>query len=139
MQRCGVPTSQHKRALTDWWRSGDYAMGSMPCEKLGAKSVNNVSARLFASSGRTRLRVVISLCLPLYCVGCVNTPEPVQTRTIYLLPPAEWLQGQAVPPLRGDTWADIAAWAAQSAETALACEADKAALRRWAREQQSDE
>ena len=78
--------------------------------------------------------VLVSLCLMLCFSSCVSSPVPAQIKTVYVLPPTEWMQVQGVPQLRGNTWADLAVFAVELAEAQLSCEMDDAALLRWAQD-----
>ena len=103
------------------------------CKPAGINSANlRVEPQIV--SGRWMPTVLVSLCLMLCFSSCVSSPVPAQIKTVYVLPPTEWMQVQGVPQLRGNTWADLAVFAVELAEAQLSCEMDDAALLRWAQD-----
>ena len=68
----------------------------------------------------------------LLLMGCASEPV-VRTETEFRYPPTVLMAPCPVPVYNGDTWADVVEYAVQIRQVALSCNADKKALRQWAK------
>ena len=81
------------------------------------------------------MRALILATLMLLLTACASGPA-VRTETEIRYPPQALTAPCPVPVYNGETWGDVAQYAVQVREVALACNADKTQLREWAQQQE---
>jgi hypothetical protein len=124
------------------WRSckriSRIGLRSTPSFKPLAPSCASTLGGRRRVSSTSMSAALASACLVLCLSSCASSPAPARIKTVYVLPPAEWMQVQGVPPLRGDTWADLAVFSVELAGAQLSCEMDDAAMLRWAKRHEAN-
>ena len=83
-------------------------------------------------SKRFKVNALMFACLTIFLTGCATEKVVYQTKKIY--PPALLLRNCSGPLFVGETFRDLAVYAAKLQSSLDQCQADKSALQEWSQD-----